>query len=113
MMFPFTQHFQPLITGALFIFTAVIENQPETGIDINSVIVVEIMPGLSSGQEERAAKLVSEAEKILSKKGFFSTLLGSSSSQRYEDAADLFRKAATCLKVKMKREPYPLNYTPA
>ncbi len=65
------------------------------------------MSGLASGQEHRAAGLVSEAEKTLNKRGFLGGLFGPSSSQRYEDAADLFRKAATCLKVKL----YPLDCT--
>ncbi len=59
------------------------------------------MSGLASGQEQRAASYVIEAEKILNKRGLLSGIFGPSSSQRCEDAAELFRKAGIALKVKL------------
>lgn len=43
--------------------------------------------------------MVAEGEKILSKKGFLSSLLSGGSQQKYEDAAELFAKAANIYKV--------------
>ncbi|CAM9877666.1 unnamed protein product [Chrysoparadoxa australica] len=58
------------------------------------------MAGFGS-QEERALKLVEEGEKVLNKKGLFASVFGSN-TQKMEDAAELFGKAANCYKVSRK-----------
>ncbi|KAG5191187.1 alpha-SNAP [Tribonema minus] len=52
-------------------------------------------------QENKARALLEEGEKVLNKKSLFGSLLGSN-TQKYEDAAEKFAKAANCFKVARK-----------
>mmetsp|Transcript_19344 Transcript_19344/g.28607 ORF Transcript_19344/g.28607 Transcript_19344/m.28607 type:complete len:305 (-) Transcript_19344:10-924(-) len=51
-----------------------------------------------SEQESKALGYIAEGEKILNKKSIFGSIFGSD-SQKYEDAAELFKKAANCFKT--------------